>query len=269
MRGRPDPGSRGVSRLHADQQAFQSHLMTGSADVRTSIVGDAKATADTRLEVYYQAYRLRLVEILQNDFTGVHALLGTDAFREMVLRYIAAHPSEHPSVRWFGRHLAGFLALPPYAEHPELAEMAQFEWAWAHAFDAADVAAAGPDVMTEVAPEAWAGLRVTAHPSLQRLDLSYNVPALFEAATRDDAPPPLVRESEPLAWMLWRRELIVHWRSQAADEAWALSSALAGQTFGDLCAGLCGWHAPDAVPLRAATLLRTWLEDGLLSGVDA
>lgn len=258
-----------MSQLNADQQAFQAHLMTGSAEVKASIVGDAKANAETRLEVYYQAYRLRLVEILQNDFTGVHALLGTDAFREMVLKYIAAHPSEHPSVRWFGRHLADFLALSPYAEHPELAEMAQFEWAWASAFDAADVAVAGPEVMAAVPPEAWAGLRVTAHPSLQRLDLNYNVPALFEAATRDDAPPPLVGESDALAWILWRRNLIVHWRSLEPDEAWALGAAGQGQTFGDLCSGLCGWHEPDAVPMRAASLLRTWLEEGLLSGVNA
>lgn len=258
-----------MSQLNADQQAFQSHLMTGSVEVKASIVGDAKADAETRLEVYYQAYRLRLVEILQNDFTGVHALLGTDAFREMVLKYIAAHPSEHPSVRWFGRHLADFLALPPYAGHPELAEMAQFEWAWAHAFDAADVAAAGPEVMAAVAPEAWAGLRVSVHPSVQRLDLNYNVPALFEAATRDDTPPPLVGESDALPWLLWRRDLIVHWRSLEADEAWALGAAVQAQTFGDLCSGLCGWHEPDAVPMRAASLLRTWLEEGLLSNVNA
>lgn len=258
-----------MSQLSADQQAFQSHLMTGDAEVTESIVGDARANAETRLEVYYQAYRLRLVEILQNDFTGVHALLGTDAFREMVLRYIAAHPSEHPSVRWFGRHLAEFLAFPPYAEHPELAEMAWFEWAWAHAFDAADLPAARPDVMAAVAPEAWAGLRVTLHPSVQWLELNYNVPALFEAATRDDEPPPVVREANAVAWILWRRDLIVHWRSLETDEAWALGAAKQGQTFGDLCAGLCDWHEPDAVPLRAASLLRTWLEDGLLSRIDA
>lgn len=257
-----------MSQLNADQQAFQSHLMTGDPEVSASIVGDARADAATRLEVYYQAYRLRLVEILQNDFTGVHALLGTDAFRDMVLGYIAAHPSEHPSVRWFGRHLAAFLARPPYAEHPELAEMAQFEWAWAHAFDATDQITVGPDAMADVAPEAWAGLRVTVHPSLQRLALNYNVPALFEAATRDADPPALVGESDALTWILWRRDLIVHWRSLDADEAWALGAAVQGQTFGELCAGLCGWHDPDAVPLRAASLLRTWLEDGLLSGID-
>lgn len=258
-----------MSQLAADQQAFQSHLTTGSAEVKASIVGDDKATANTRLEVYYQAYRLRLVEVLQNDFTGVHALLGTDAFRDMALRYIGEHPSEHPSVRWFGRQLGAFLSLPPYAGHPELAEMARFEWAWGHAFDAADLPAAGADVVTTVAPEAWAGLRVTAHPSLQRLDLVYNVPALFEAATRDESPPPLVGESAALPWVLWRRDLIVHWRSLDADEAWALDAARQGQCFGDLCAGLCGWHDVDAVPMRAASLLRTWLEEGLLSGVDA
>lgn len=257
-----------MTQLHADQRAFQAHLETGDDAVAASIVGDARADADTRLEVYYQAYRLRLVEVLQNDFTGVHALLGDDAFRAMVLAYVAAHPSEHPSVRWFGRHLAEFLDRSGHAEHAVLAEMARFEWSWAHAFDAADAAVAGLDAMAGIPAESWAGLRVQFHPSLQRQDLRYNVPALFDAATREAEAPAVAEEADAVPWILWRRELRVHWRSLEPDEAWALDAAADGQTFGHLCAGLCQWHAPDAVPLRGASLLRTWLEEGLISDVQ-
>ena len=253
--------------LRADQQAFQEHLQSGDRRVAPAIVGDARADAQTRLAVYYQAYRLRLVEVLQNDFAGVHALLGTDTFRQMTLDYIAAHPSEHASVRWFGRHLAEFLAGPPYAEHPELAEMARFEWSWAHAFDAADAPVAGLEAMAQVAPDAWADLRLAFQPGLQRLALRFNVPALFDAATREADPPPVTGHPESLPWMLWRRELRVHWRSLEADEAWALDAAVDGKRFGELCAGLCRWNAEDEVPLRGASLLKTWLEEGLVSRV--
>lgn len=256
-----------MNQLAADQQAFQDHLTTGSPAVGASIVGDDKATAKTRLDVYYQAYRLRLVEVLQNDFVGVHALLGDDAFREMTLQYIAAHPSEHPSVRCFGRHLAEFLGTGSWAQHPELAEMAGFEWAWAHAFDALDEPVATAAAMAEMPADRWADLVVTGHASLYRLDLLYNVPALFQAATREESPPPLAGEADPVAWLLWRRDLVVHWRSLDVDEAWALDAALRGDSFGELCAGLCAWHQPDEVPGRAASLLRTWLEEGLLTRV--
>jgi hypothetical protein len=257
-----------TERLQADQENFQRHLMTGDDTVSASIVGDERAPADTRLAVYYHAYRLRLVEVLQNDFTGVHALLGTDAFREMALAYLAAWPSAQASVRWFGRRLPGFLASGAYAQHPELAEMAHFEWSWAHAFDAADAPVAGLQAMAGIPAESWAELHMTCHPSLARLDLHHNVPALFEAATREaETPPVLTRQDDARGWVLWRRELRVHWRSLEADEAWALDAARAGESFADICTGLCRWHAEDAVPMRGASLLRTWLDEGLLTAV--
>jgi hypothetical protein len=233
------------------------------------IVGDARASAQTRLEVYYQAYRLRLLEILGNDFEGLAAMLGADDFATMVGGYIAAHPSAHPSVRWFGRHLPGYLqATPPWAGSPALAEMASFEWSWGLAFDAADAAPAEPSQLAALAPESWAGLRVSLHPSVQRVTLAHNVPEIFAAATRSSPLPP-VAAGEARPWVLWRCELVVHWRSLDRDEAWALDAAARGQDFGALCEGLCEWHAPDAVPLRAASLLRTWLEEGLLAAVQA
>jgi hypothetical protein len=145
--------------------------------------------------------------------------------------------------------------------------MAGFEWAWGLAFDAADAPAASTGRIAGVAPDDWAGLRVNLHPSLQRVDLHYNVPALFEATSRSDALPSLQRQDAPVAWAVWRKDLVVHWRSLEPDEAWGLEIAGQGQTFGELCAGLCDWYDPDAVPLRAASLLRSWLDDGLLTDI--
>jgi hypothetical protein len=141
----------------ADRQAqFQAHLTSGAEAVTAHIIGDDKADSETRLQVYFQAYRLRLIEVLQNDFEGLHTLLGDEGFSRMVQAYLAKHPSRHPSVRWFGQHLPVFLgSQPEYAEHPVLAEMARFEWAWGLAFDAADRSAPGVAAMTEIDPEAW------------------------------------------------------------------------------------------------------------------
>lgn len=56
--------------------------------------------------------------------------------------YIDAHPSEYPSIRWFGRHLNAFLRqTSPYAAQPVLAEMVAFEWPQGEVFDAEDSAA--------------------------------------------------------------------------------------------------------------------------------
>ena len=254
----------------ADRQAqFQAHLTRGTDGVTAHIIGDHKADSSTRLQVYFQAYRLRLIEVLQNDFEGLHSLLGDEGFSRMVQAYLEKHPSGHPSVRWFGQHLPVFLSSnPEYAQHPVLAEMARFEWAWGLAFDAADRPVPGIDAMAQIAPEDWGSLQVEVQPSVQQLALSYNVPAIFQAVTNQSTPPPVERAARPVNWVLWRRDLIVCWRSLDTDEAWALDAAAGGASFAQLCEGLCQWHEADAVPLRAAGMLRGWLEDQLLAGIS-
>jgi EAL domain-containing protein (putative c-di-GMP-specific phosphodiesterase class I) len=43
---------------------------------------------------------------------------------------------------------------------------------------------------------------------------------------------------------------------------------LARAGFGEICEGLCRWHSADAAPMRAAGLLRAWIEQGMLAAID-
>ncbi|HEV2333285.1 MAG TPA: DNA-binding domain-containing protein [Gammaproteobacteria bacterium] len=246
---------------------FQDCLLRDSLDMRGQVVGDALAGAEERVRVYVEAYRLRLLEVLQDNYTGLHALVGDAEFDRLGRAYIDAHPSTHPSVRWFSRHLEGFLRdTAPYSDHPYLAEMAAFEWAQGQVFDAADEAAAGLDALAAVAPAAWARLRFSLHPAMRLLALHWNVPQAWQALEAGAAPE--LQSSETAAsWLLWRADLMSHWRSLGEDEAWALEALREGRNFGELCEGLCRWHAPEAVALQAAGFLKRWLTDGLISAV--
>jgi len=205
--------------------------------------------------------------VLQDNYTGLHGLLGDEQFDQMGRAYIDAHPSTHPSVRWFSRHLEAFLKrAEPYADHPYLAEMAAFEWAQGLTFDAADDPVVGLEVMASVAPEAWAGLRFILHPAVQRLALNWNIPQVWQVLEAGEAPE-LERTDAPASWLLWRADLLTHWRSLGADEAWALDAVREGKNFGELCEGLCQWHDPSAVAMQAAGFLKRWLTDDLLTAV--
>ncbi|HEU5398217.1 MAG TPA: DNA-binding domain-containing protein [Gammaproteobacteria bacterium] len=246
---------------------FQDCLLQNSLDMHGQVVSDALAGAEERVRVYVEAYRLRLLEVLQDNYTGLQALLGAEQFDAMGRAYIDARPSTHPSVRWFSRHLEGFLReTAPYREHPYLAEMAAFEWAQGLVFDAADEPAAGLDALAAVTPEAWAGLRFSLHPAPRLLALHWNVPQVWQALEAGEAPE-LRSGDAAAAWLLWRAELMSHWRSLGEDEAWALEALREGRDFGELCEGLCRWHAPEAVALQAASFLKRWLTDGLISAV--
>src|SRR5579871_673370 len=112
-------------------------MLQNRFDMQGQVVSNARAGAEERVRVYVEGYRLRLLEVLGDNYTGLHSLLGDEQFDEMGRAYIDAHPSTHPSVRWFSRHLEIFLKdTSPYDEHPYLAEMAAFEWAQGLVFDA-------------------------------------------------------------------------------------------------------------------------------------
>jgi hypothetical protein len=67
-------------------------------------------------------------------------------------------------------------------------------------------------------------------------------------------------------WLLWRQELTTYFRSLSVTEAKALDAARDGWPFGELCALLCDELGETQAPLQAATLLRGWIDAGLIIG---
>lgn len=260
-----------MTRLATLQARFQSFLLDGGRDIERLTVGSEHLPARQRLAVYADAYRLRLLEVLGDDYPGLHGMVGDRAFGALGRAYIDAHPSDHPSVRWFGRRLAAFLRkTEPWDEQPFLAEMADFEWTQGEVIDAADSPALDAADLGAVPSAAWPGMRFGFQDALRRLDLDWNVPALWQAVDDEcDAPPAPKRFDAPVAWLLWRKDLAVHWRSLEDDERWALDAARDGRSFGEICEGLLARTRDDQVPVRAAGYLKRWVTDELVARIDA
>lgn len=257
-----------MSRLQELQRRFQAGVLGDDAAVLPHIADGGGADPRQRLEIYAEGMRLRFLEALRNDYPGVLALLGEADFDALGRAYALACPSVNPSIRWFGARLAGYLTeTPPWRARPELAEMAAFEWRKGELHDAADSAVAAIAAVAAVPPEAWAELRPRPVPAVRRLDLHWNVPAVWRAVDRGEPPPALARVDPARPWLLWRRELAIHWRSLDADEAWALDVCVAGATFGEVCEGLCARVGEEHAALRAASALKQWLSDGVLASV--
>src|SRR3979411_1870320 len=99
-------------------------------------------------------------------------LLGEADFQTLGAKYVATHESPFFSVRYYGHELADFLAATPqYSKAPLLAELAQWEWAMAAAFDAADAEPIDSAAFAQVAPEDWAELRFEWSPAGQLVAL--------------------------------------------------------------------------------------------------
>jgi hypothetical protein len=288
-----------MSALADLQSDFQAFLLDGNERMLGRVTGTAKVSAETRLAVYYDAYRLRLLEALASNYPVLRAWIGEEEFENIGIAYVAAHPSRHFSIRWFGHLLPEFLAATqPWQDKSSLAEMAALEWALSEAFDAEDGTVIGVEDMAAIPAPAWPGMRLQFHPSAQRLDLRWNVPMIWKAVNRNldgekstascrgetsatpsagkeqrgdapaltDVPAPMEHEY-PQAWLVWRQDLKTWFRSLSVDEAWALDAAMTGENFAAICEGLCEWIDAQNVALHAAGLMKQWITDGLVGGI--
>jgi len=248
------------------QRAFQDYVLASQPGFTAQVRDTSKADRVTLLDVYRDGYALRLIEVLTIDFPGVLAMAGPEGFDRLARAYIAAHPSHHPSVRWFGATLADFLATTsPYDRTPELAQMARFEWALGEAFDSVDTEPLKAEAVMAVPPETWETIAFAPLPSLRRLTFSHDIPPAWQR--REEVEPGALeaaRLAAPVPWMIWRPERVSNFRSLEPDEAAMLDAMVDGAPFPALCESLLPFVAEDQAAARAAGLLRSWVEEGLI-----
>jgi hypothetical protein len=250
------------------QRAFQQYVLSDDDAVASHIHASEEITAAARLNVYGDAYRLRLADALAANYPRLQRLLGDEDFAVLAREYLARHPSSNPSVRWFGDRLADHLRdQPSFTTSPWLSELARWEWAIAAAFDAPDHAPIDAGALAAVEAAHWPALQFTFHPSAQCLALSTNAPALFKALS-EGGELPAPASIEPRDWLIWRPGLTPRYRSLPHDESAALRRAMAGGTFSDLCEILCDWHEPADVAVAAVRLLQQWIAEALIVGAS-
>ena len=249
--------------LSITESRFQDNLLTGDTAIDSRIEGETAEFRSMRLGIYRNAYRLRLIEVLGTDYEVLRAYLGDALFDALAADYIAAHPSTFRNVRWIGGKLAAFLrSTPRYAEHPELAELAQFEWSLGQAFDSPDTDAVRFEEVAAVAPQAWAELRFKPHPALRLLELRTNAVAIWKGIDNEGRSCAPQTFPAPVTWAVWRKQHSPFFRSLDADEACALKAMSSQASFGEICAGLCAWVTEEEAAARAAGMLRGWVKEG-------
>jgi len=255
-------------RLNDWQLALEAYLLGERVEpdntLQASLLGSPTLSVEQGLQIYHHAYRARLLEVLREDFAAVHYWLGDVQFEQLVSAYLKANPSRHYSLRWFGERFADFIGQHLQGgQTAALVELARLEWAFTLAFDAAQGEPLSLAQVASLAPEEWPGLQVSLVPSAQCLPLTYNTLALWQAAKAGADFPPSTPLTQPMLCLLWRHDLLSHYRSLDSAEADALQGmAVHGWNFAQLCEQLA--EQGDDAPLRAAGWLKQWLGEGLL-----
>ena len=241
------------------------------AQLHATVSGDDERPAELRLGVYANAYFYRLLDCLREDYGALAAALGEGYFHDAMALYLLACPSRHPSIRYAGDRVSGFLRDHPSAQvlrkrFPWAADLAALEWALQSAFDARDAEPLTAQDVAGTPPEQWAGIVLLADPSLQLLELEWPLVALRRAFEREE---PLAVESLDPARetvLVWRLREQPAYRRLDPDEAAALGRVAAGTRFGEVCELAARFVGPDEAPGRAAQWLSRWVQDGCLRG---
>jgi Putative DNA-binding domain len=258
-----------MSNFARQQAEFQRGILDGDEKVLAEILDSPREKRDVLFGVYRHAYGSRLVEAMRNDHELLHLYLGDEMFDEMGHAYVKARPSGHPNLRWFSQGLPAFLkSTAPYAEHPELADLAALEKALNDAFDAAEGKVVELDEMARFAPEAWSGLQFRPHPSASRLELATNAAAIWLALKNDEMPPDAAALQQRARLLIWRQDVTPMFRELPAEEAMMWDEAANGIPFGVLCEMLATYDDPDNAAGRGAGYLHGWITAGLLTEVS-
>lgn len=221
------------------------------------------------LRIYQHAYGARLASALRDNFGTLPQVMGDEAFDELAQAYVAAHPSRHPSIRWFGDRLPVFMhERSDLVPHVALIDLARMEWALRSAFDAANALPIEAAALATVAADDWPRLAFDLLPSVQLIDLQWAVEPLWRAlqsvepGNEPELPEPAAHAHTLL---VWRQGLDNRWRSLDANAAALLRTALAGDSFGALCALAATQVGDEQAAGTAVAALQAWLADGLLA----
>lgn len=252
------------------QDTFQRAIVEGDDAVLSQIVDTSKEKRDVLLGVYRNAYVLRLIEFLANDYEKLQGLLGDEQFDALARDYIAVHPSTTPNARWFGRNLPEFLrSTPRYKTMPVLGDLATLEKSLNDTFDASDADSLEMADLATLDGDGWAALTFTPHPSTIRIDLSTNAAGIWSALHEEETPPQPSTTESPVRILVSREDGMATFRPLADDEAMMWDEAVNGVSFAVLCEMMAVYAGEDEAAPRAAGFLKSWTDRGILAKAPA
>jgi hypothetical protein len=255
---------------HAIRQPVGVDDQSGAGDATPRFVaGNSRLSPTAQLEVYREQFWLRHVGALEEDFVTLHHLLGHDGFRTLAERYLDAHPPIDFSLRDLGARLPGFVAAhAAYGEDALLVDCARLEWAFVEAFDAPDRDPLDPAMIAAIPEDAWSGVRVSLHPSVQLVALAHPSHE-FRAAVRSGKDP--VRPTPTPTYVVVYRGLETLQYIDIDPLAFELLERLAkDETLGDACEALAASEDRSAeLEAKVGSWFQFWAASGWVSAVRA
>lgn len=240
------------------QRDFRAWLLDAPSDI------ERRTVARHGLDVYHNAYRVRLADCLQETFEKVFLWLGEDAFLAAARTHIERTPPHGWTLGIYGAGFDHTLAAL-YPHDPEVAELARLDWALCRAFDGPDAGAVLPTALGAID---WDRAVLKLVPTVRIFGAETNAGAIWSALSAGDNTPAAAMLPAPGAMLVWRKDFTPCFRTIEAIEHEALGMVTAGNIFGAICAALVERSGPDAGVQQAGAMLGQWLQNGLIGALE-
>lgn len=248
------------------QSQMQSDILKREASVLKRLSVPKHTTATKRFAVYQDAYQIRLIEVLSEDYEYTWKYLGDEQFYQLAVEYIKSFPSEQTNMRWFGKHFPKFLTQSPLSsDHPVLAEIASIEKAIEDAFDSSDDQTATMEDLAAIPPEAISGLTFKLKSACRLLNQKTNAMDIYMALINEQAPDALESLNEPRYTLVWRNDMMCQYRALDAEEGMLVDLMIDGKDFALMCEMAATMQDANSAAARVAGHITNWLQSQVIS----
>lgn len=163
------------------QSAIRNVSLGGDADALNGVIVTDGFSHTERLNIHRNNTTILLSQALGATYRVVKKLVGDDFFDAVARLYIRAHPPRSPCLFEYGESFPEYLAsLPSAIELPYLRDVAMLEWLWNETFHAREASALTSNDLSGIAPERYADLCFTPHPSLRLTGSAYPIKEIWD-----------------------------------------------------------------------------------------
>ncbi|MFM9853093.1 MAG: putative DNA-binding domain-containing protein [Sphingomonadaceae bacterium] len=253
-------------KLLALQNEFRAALLADNDDDLATPFG---AAATPGLSVYRNAYRARLMECLRNSFEKVWSWVGDEAFDAAACHHIILTPPHSWTLDDYGDGFDQTLASL-FPGDPEIPDLAWLEWAMQRAFASLDGPVVTPADLTSdaMANCDWDNVTFSFVDSLQTRIITSNCTGIWLALANETDMPELITLEDFAALHVWRKGFSPQFYVADENEHRALTMAMAGDSFGQICEALADHQSTDEAIAAAGGMLGRWIGEGMVAALE-
>jgi hypothetical protein len=264
----PGPVADGIA-----SPAAREHLAISSDELESVINSSKSLDAESRLEIYVDAYFERLLECLSEEFAATRRALGDELFQAVAFGYLQHYPSKSYTLCSLGKDFAKYLAESRLHERDAPAgaaptwgecmiELAALERLMHEVFDGPGSEGHPPldrAKLAHIPPADWGRLRLVTAPSLKLRRFEHPVHTYWSALK--EGLEPAAPEPRAVQLAISRRDFVVERRELSPSEFALLEQLVAGATLADAIALASERADASAVERSLAEWFADWTRD--------